>query len=641
MTGFGAFCPFSDRLKGGLRGIKHHYPHKIAKNHYSIIELFPLDSFLQKSCYFVIKIVTFRFGFLLIKPILGSLISFRYIYKSLIIKELSLSINIAVAGMGYWGKNLVRNFHQLGVLHSVCDSNPAVEGLLKEQYSGVKFTGDYSALLNDPDINAIVLATPAVTHFKQAKEALEAGKDVYVEKPLSVNTGDGVELVKLAANKGRILMVGHILQYHPAVMKLKKFIDDGVLGQVQYIYSNRLSMGKIRTEENILWSFAPHDISVILRLLEEEPKEVSCQGGAYVSDKVADVTLSEFCFPSGVRAHIFVSWLHPFKEQRLVVVGSEKMAVFEDTSQDKLKLYPLRVEWKNRIPTAVKSEGEVVPLEPAEPLKNECSHFIECVENRRTPLTDGEEGLRVLKVLSRCQKSMETGITQYLDATKKPAPAKKYFAHETAVVDEPCEIGEGTKIWHFSHVMPGAKIGKKCIFGQNCNIDRDVIIGNNVKVQNNISIYTGVEIEDDVFLGPSCVLTNVTNPRSQVLRHSLYEKTLLKRGCSVGANATIVCGITVGRYSFIGAGAVVSADVPDYALMLGVPAKQKGWMSRHGQLLKNPDAEGIMICPESNYRYQEAEPGVLRCLDLDEESPLPEELTKGEKTYDDFKKQKV
>jgi len=206
-------------------------------------------------------------------------------------------------------------------------------------------------------------------------------------------------------------------------------------------------------------------------------------------------------------------------------------------------------------------------------------------------------------------------------------------------VDEPCEIGEGTKIWHFSHVMPGAKIGKKCIFGQNCNIDRDVVIGNNVKVQNNISIYTGVEIEDDVFLGPSCVLTNVTNPRSQVLRHSLYEKTLLKRGCSVGANATIVCGITVGRYSFIGAGAVVSKDVPDYALMMEVPAKQKGWMSRHGHLLKNPDADGVMICPESNYRYKEAEPGVLRCLDLDEESPLPEELTRGEKYYDDFKKQ--
>jgi UDP-2-acetamido-3-amino-2,3-dideoxy-glucuronate N-acetyltransferase len=184
--------------------------------------------------------------------------------------------------------------------------------------------------------------------------------------------------------------------------------------------------------------------------------------------------------------------------------------------------------------------------------------------------------------------------------------------------------------------MSGTVIGDKCSFGQNCVIGPRVKIGNNVKVQNNISIYEGVEIEDDVFLGPSCVLTNVTNPRSQVLRRSLYEKTLLRRGCSIGANATIVCGITIGRYSFIAAGAVVSKDVPDYALMVGLPARQKGWMSRHGHLLKNPDAEGIYICPESALRYHEQEPGVLRCLDLDEDAPLPEELAIGKSFYDEL-----
>jgi len=214
---------------------------------------------------------------------------------------------------------------------------------------------------------------------------------------------------------------------------------------------------------------------------------------------------------------------------------------------------------------------------------------------------------------------------------------KKYFIHPTAVVDEPCEIGEGTKIWHFSHVMKGVKIGKKCIFGQNCNIDSNVVIGNNVKVQNNVSIYTGVELEDDVFLGPSCVLTNVTNPRSQILRHSLYEKTLIKRGASVGANATIVCGIEIGRYAFIGAGSVVAKNVPDYALIVGNPGQQKGWMSRHGHVLKNPNKDGIMICPESGFRYKEVQPGVLKCLDLDEESPLPENLAVGKITYDELK----
>ena len=214
---------------------------------------------------------------------------------------------------------------------------------------------------------------------------------------------------------------------------------------------------------------------------------------------------------------------------------------------------------------------------------------------------------------------------------------KSYFVHETAIVDEPVEIGEGTKIWHFSHVMKGAKIGKKCIFGQNCNVDRDVVIGNNVKVQNNVSIYTGAEIEDDVFLGPSCVLTNVTNPRSQINRHSLYEKTILKRGCTIGANATVVCGITIGRYAFIAAGAVVAKDVSDYALMRGVPARQAGWMSRHGQMLPKPDKDGIMVCPESGFRYKEVKPGILRCLDLDEEAPLPQELAEGKTTYDEFK----
>jgi UDP-2-acetamido-3-amino-2,3-dideoxy-glucuronate N-acetyltransferase len=211
-----------------------------------------------------------------------------------------------------------------------------------------------------------------------------------------------------------------------------------------------------------------------------------------------------------------------------------------------------------------------------------------------------------------------------------------YFKHESAFVDEPCEIGDGTKIWHFCHIQSGAKIGEKCIFGQNCNVANDVIIGSNVKVQNNVSIYTGTIIEDDVFLGPSCVLTNVTNPRSQVNRHNLYEKTLLRRGSSVGANATIVSGITIGRYAFIGAGAVITADVPDYALMVGVPARRVGWMSRHGHPMK-PGPDGIMIGPETSLRYREVEPNVVRCLDLDEDADLPEALRQGSRKYDDLK----
>ena len=212
-----------------------------------------------------------------------------------------------------------------------------------------------------------------------------------------------------------------------------------------------------------------------------------------------------------------------------------------------------------------------------------------------------------------------------------------YFKHESAYVDDGSTIGEGTKIWHFCHIQKGARIGERCIFGQNCNVANDVVIGNNVKVQNNVSIYTGTVVEDDVFLGPSCVLTNVTNPRSQVNRHSLYEKTLLKRGCSIGANATIVCGITIGRYAFVAAGAVVAKDVSDYALMVGVPARRAAWMSRHGVRLPAPDEQGIMACPESGLKYKEVESGILRCLDLDEEAPLPETMRQGSKPYDAFK----
>lgn len=200
-----------------------------------------------------------------------------------------------------------------------------------------------------------------------------------------------------------------------------------------------------------------------------------------------------------------------------------------------------------------------------------------------------------------------------------------YYSHPTAIIDEPCEIGAGTKIWHFCHVMRGANIGSQCVLGQNVFVANDVIIGNNVKIQNNVSVYTGVQLEDDVFCGPSCVFTNVVNPRSQLNRKSEYQQTLVRRGATIGANATIVCGATVGRYAFIGAGAVVRGDVPDYALMLGVPAIQKGWMSRHGHRLQNPDSDGIMVCQESGWRYHEVSSGTLVCLDWSEDKPLQQE----------------
>jgi UDP-2-acetamido-3-amino-2,3-dideoxy-glucuronate N-acetyltransferase len=214
---------------------------------------------------------------------------------------------------------------------------------------------------------------------------------------------------------------------------------------------------------------------------------------------------------------------------------------------------------------------------------------------------------------------------------------KGYYAHESTYVDQPCEIGEGTKIWHFCHIMKDSKIGKNCVLGQNVNISSGVVIGDNVKIQNNVSIYTGCIIEDDVFLGPSCVLTNITNPRSQIVRHGLFEKTVIRQGATIGANATIICGIELGRYCFVAAGATVVKNVPDYALMQGVPARHVGWMSRHGHRLKKQNSDGIMICHESGFRYREIRPGLVKCIDMDEEAPLPEDMTTGKMSYDDLK----
>ncbi len=484
---------------------------------------------------------------------------------------------LAVIGCGYWGKNLVRVFSELGALRCVCDTNPQRYEALKFAGPRPPFTDDLQQVLDDAALPAVAIATPAATHYELVRRALEAGKDVFVEKPLALNSRQGQELVALAESRGAVLMVGHILLYHPAVVKLRQLIQQGALGRILYCYSNRLNMGLIRTEENILWSFAPHDISVILHLLGEEPIAAEADGQSYLTPGVVDVTLSRLKFKSGASGHIFVSWLHPSKEQRLVIVGTEKMAVFDDTAAKKLLLYPHHVDWIGRAPKAVKAEPVAVELDQAEPLAEECRHFLDCVAGRKAPLSDGREGLRVLRVLDACQQSLERPAPS---AAQAPPPPTGYFAHPSAYIDQPCSIGEGTKIWHFSHVMKGAVVGRNCAIGQNVVISSAAVIGNGVKIQNNVSVYDAVTLEDGVFCGPSMVFTNVLNPRSEIVRKHEYRPTLVRQGATLGANSTIVCGHTVGRYAFVAAGAVVAGDVADFALVAGVPARQIGWMCR-------------------------------------------------------------
>ena len=526
--------------------------------------------------------------------------------------------SLAVIGGGYWGKHLIRNFSQLGALKLICEKNETLLSSLAEQYPDLNLCLALNEALTHEDIEGLVIATPAETHYLIAREALLAGKHVYVEKPLVLNEAEAEELIAIANEKNVVLMVGHLLQYHPVFTRLKALTLSGELGRINYIYSNRLNLGKIRREENILWSFAPHDISMILALAGEEPERVLATGGNYLHQKIADVTTTHLEFPSGLQAHIFVSWLHPFKEQKLVVVGDRKMAVFDDMQpwEDKLLLYPHEIRWCNNVPVPAKADPERVDIPQEEPLRVECRHFLDCIRDRKRPLTDGAEGLRVLKVLNACQRSLdnhwhkaslqgESSQTARQATAQQAQPTPEYFVHETSVIDKNVTIGKGTKIWHFSHVLSGSSIGEKCNIGQNVVIGPDVTIGKQCKIQNNVSVYKGVTLEDGVFCGPSMVFTNIINPRAELVKMDELRQTLLKHGASVGANATIVCGVTLGRYCFVGAGTVVIRNVPDYALVVGNPARQIGWMCACGERLTDQ-----LICSVCGKAYQQGEHGL-------------------------------
>jgi UDP-2-acetamido-3-amino-2,3-dideoxy-glucuronate N-acetyltransferase len=510
-------------------------------------------------------------------------------------------VRVAAVGCGYWGKNLVRNFAELGALAAICDPNPSAAVALADRFHAP--VAPFDAVLRDDDIAGVAIAAPAALHAGLTRHALEAGKHVFVEKPLALDVVEAEELCALAERHDRRLMVGHLLQYHPAFIKLRGLVHDGALGRLEYISSTRLNLGKVRREEDILWSFAPHDLSMILSLIGDEPCDVTAQGGYYLHKTIADVTTTLLAFPGGEQAHVFVSWLHPFKEQKLAVIGDRAMAVFDDGQawSSKLVIYPHRIEWREAMPVPQKAEADPVALEEGEPLNIECRHFLDCIANGSRPRTDGREGLRVLRILSRASEALKRGSAP-IPVTKAQRHPDVQI-HESAYIDEQCEIGAGSRIWHFAHVLPHTRIGRNCSLGQNVMAGPDVTIGDRCKIQNNVSIYKGVTLEDGVFCGPSCVFTNVNNPRAEIERKNEFRATLVKRGATIGANATIVCGHTIGEHAFIAAGAVVTCDVSAFALMAGVPARRIGWVSHDGERL-GPD----LVCPRSGRSYREAGP---------------------------------
>lgn len=307
---------------------------------------------------------------------------------------------VAVVGCGYWGKNLVRNFSELGALAAVVDGRSEIAQAMSTQFNVPAKC--YDEVLADPEIAGVVIAAPAELHGELSLSAFAAGKHVYVEKPIAMSMDEGNAMKAASETAGKVLMVGHLLRYHPAFEALLALVRSGGIGEVRYAYSNRLSLGKFRVEENVLWSFAPHDVSMLLALMGETPSAVRISGGGFITPGIEDESRIDMDFLSGKRAHVFTSWLHPFKEQKLVVVGSTGMAVFEDSAQgaEKLRLYRHSIDTSGREPLPTKADAEPIPYGNGEPLKQECAHFVECCISGQKPRTDATEALAVLAVMT-------------------------------------------------------------------------------------------------------------------------------------------------------------------------------------------------------------------------------------------------
>ncbi len=329
-----------------------------------------------------------------------------------------MPVRIGQIGLGAWGRNLIRTFYNLPdvTVKVGCDSDSGRLSAMSSAFPGVTWTKNPHEVISDPDIDAVIIATPPASHFELASKAMEAGKDVFVEKPLVLNMENGRKLLTMALDNNRILMVGHIMEYHPATLKLKEYIESEKLGRIYYLYSSRVNLGKVRDIENSLWSFAPHDISLIMYLLGDAPIKVTATGASYLQDKIEDVSFMTIHFNDGVMAHIHVSWLDPHKERKLTIVGSKMMAVFDDTqSSEKIRLYDKGVEMKRDYATygeymSLRAGDIVIPrVNSKEPLQAECDHFIQSVKNRTQPRSDGYDGLMVLSVLTAAQESMNNG----------------------------------------------------------------------------------------------------------------------------------------------------------------------------------------------------------------------------------------
>jgi UDP-2-acetamido-3-amino-2,3-dideoxy-glucuronate N-acetyltransferase len=506
---------------------------------------------------------------------------------------------IAVVGAGRWGKNHIKTLNDLGFLGGIVEADADTRNIFKEKYPGVKTFATVREAIKE-DFDGFTVATPAETHFKIAEFIISHKKHVLVEKPITLKASEARCLKELAEENSVNLMTGHLLLFHPAIRKMKELMVSGKIGKLEYIYSNRLNLGAVRTEENILWSFAPHDISIFQYFIGNMPVEIVSRGGAFLQPHIHDSSMTVLTYPNNIVGHIFVNWLHPFKEHRLVVIGSKGMFSYEDSSDDKsLLFYEKGIDWIQGEPIKRDGPTEIIPFDTVMPLTEELKYFANHTNGNPVEIANAQNAVEVLEILESASESLLTGRGR----GKRKEEVKRvrrlegervrgiegerlgYFAHHSVEIDENVRIEKDTKIWHFSHILSGSNIGEGCNIGQNVVIGPDVVIGNNCKIQNNVSVYKGVTLEDGVFCGPSMVFTNVYNPRAEIRKMDEARSTLVKKGATIGANATIICGNDIGRYAFIGAGAVVTKDVPDYALMVGNPATQTGWVCECGERL--------------------------------------------------------
>ncbi|MDW8058255.1 MAG: Gfo/Idh/MocA family oxidoreductase [Bacteroidia bacterium] len=503
---------------------------------------------------------------------------------------------VALLGVGRWGERLLRVLDELKVVGWVYTRSLAKHQNLQALYPHLRWTEKLEEVWKEPLCRAVVIATPAPTHPELIEAALQAGKDVFCEKPIAFSVAQLHRLIGLAEERGLILMGGHILHYHPAIEAIQSLLSRGALGKLLSIHSERTAAGRFPLAEDALWGLAIHDLGVFLYILDQVPSK----SRAYAQDSLTPTKPESIHihleFPSGVRGQIFTSWLYPERRRKISLIGTEGMVVFSDESKPTLTFYPHRVRWQNGQEPRVEwaAQGEPIPLPEKEPLRVEIEDFIEAIQKRRAPRTAAQALLPTIALAEKLHRTLFPEV-------ETPRP---YFVHPTAVIDEDVEIGEGTKIWHFSHILRGSRIGKNCVLGQNVVVGPFVRIGNHCKIQNNVSLYYGVELEDGVLCGPSCVFTNDKYPRAFIDRRNEFLQTRVRQGATIGANATIMCGTTIGRFAMVGAGAVVLHDVPDHALVVGNPARQVGWVCECGETLREIQPDHLFHCDRCNLFYK-------------------------------------